>query len=135
MSSTSIQEFRIAFRNFLIIVPGITRLVDDRVHYHQWYSLHESQQCFPMITIALDSGNSYLGLSSTFDIFIEGHSNLTFFEAHEVLQAVTDIADPLTQYLNSSFSVRGLSNPIEDYDIRSRIYTTRKRFRVNLVGA
>jgi hypothetical protein len=132
---TTIQDFRVALRNHLIAVPGIATLVGSRVHYNQWYSLHANQQVFPMITIEHDRGNSYLGLSSTFDIFIKGHSNETYFEAHEVLQAVTDAVDPLTSHLNSSFCMRGFSNPVEEYDVKSRIYTARKRFRVNLVGA
>jgi hypothetical protein len=134
MSSTSIQDFRVTLRDFLISQVSITNLVSERVLYHDWYSLHESQQVFPSITIAIDTGRSYLGLSSTFDIFINGHSDNTFFEAHEVLQAVTDILDPLTSYLNSSFSLRGFSNPTEEYDPRSRVYTARKKFRVNIIG-
>lgn len=135
MSSTTLQDFRVALRNHLITISGITALVGTRVHYSEWFSLHENQQVFPMITIGQDRGSSYLGLSSTFDIFIRGHSDISYYEAHEVLQAVTDVADPLTTWLNTSFSLRGFSNPVEEYDTKSRVYTARKRFRVSLVGA
>jgi hypothetical protein len=132
---TSIQAVRVALRNFLLTKTGITVLVSTRIHYSEWYSLHSSAQQFPMITIKMDRGNSYLGLSSVLDIVISAHSNKTFFEANTVLQAVTDVADPTTEWLDTSFSLRGFSNPIEEYDTRSRVYSVRKRFRINLVGA
>jgi hypothetical protein len=132
---SSAVRWKVVLRNFFLAQASITALVGQRIFCDDLYSLHESVQQFPMITITLDRGNSYLGLASTFDILINGHSNRTFFEAHEVLQTITDISDPMTDWLGSSFSLRGFSNPVEEYDIKSRVYTARKRFRVNLVGA
>jgi len=134
MPLTSIQEFRITLRNFLLSQSTITDVVVDRIYYTNWYSIHANTQVFPLITISQDTGHSYIGLASNFNIIISGHSNLYYDESGGILQLVSDILDPTISWLGHTFSVRGSSNPTDVYNTKSRVYTTNKSFVVNIVG-
>lgn len=122
--STGFNEFKEALRNFIIDSLDVGCLIEDRVFAQDLATLFEP--VFPMATFSASPGSDRIFIQQ-FDVIIRVYSSSTYFEAHEVFNAIRGRLGCVT--IQPRIIIRVIQNPIEDFDEISRLYTVSGRFK------
>lgn len=141
----SYNQFKEDLRD-LLLVPSITSLVEERIYYGHLATLQISTDMsqlqdglarfpfsFPAITIQILEGRENVFVHQFFPIMVAAHSNLHFDQAHEIMEAISNIYDNACPD-RKKFLVRADQVQRDLYERESRLYHVFRQFRVNRVG-
>ncbi len=126
--STGFNEFKEAFRDFVIADLLVADLIDDRLFSQDLATLFEPT--FPLATFTSLAGSDNVFIQQ-FDLVVRAYSNQHYFEANEVFNAIRRVAGCRT--IQPRIIVRVISNPTEDFDEISRLFTVSSRFRITRI--
>ncbi len=126
--STGFNEFKEAFRDFVIADLLVADLIGNNFFSQDLATLFEPT--FPLATFTSLSGPDNIFIQQ-FDLTVRAYSNQHYFEAHEVYDAIRRVIGCRT--IQPRIITRIVSNPTEDFDEISRLFSVAARFRITRI--